>query len=89
MLALLGFDDCSDFLGAAGSFLLLIAPVADQVRRLKSLRTQSRAAGVGEGLKAYAAIASDTVAADLSRWRWWESLTMGLGAILLMLSFWI
>ena len=89
ILKFIGFCELANFLGALGSFLLLLAPLADQLRRLGAFIARKRAKRVSKGLQQKARAAAKVVEADVSRWRFWESATMGLGAIFLMISFWV
>ena len=83
-----GLHDFQSFLGAVGSFLLLIPPALDQLRRLALGRYRNRRDRAPTRLKFAAGKVADQIEEDLGRWRWWESLLMSLGALFLMMSFW-
>jgi len=87
-LNLLGFSSGSHLLGAAGSFLLLLPPGADQLRRLRITKWLSSANAAPNALKETASKAMTALEADQMRWKAWESFVMALGGFLLMLSFW-
>lgn len=88
LLNFLGLSSLSQLLGAAGSFLLLLPPAADQIRRLRMRRWRSSASGAPQALKSGARTALDTIETDQSGWKAWESFSMAVGGALLMLSFW-
>jgi hypothetical protein len=85
---IIGLSSISHLLGAAGSFLLLLAPAADQLRRLKMTKWLSSANTAPSALKETALRATTTLAAGQMRWKPWESFVMALGGLLLMMSFW-
>ena len=84
----LGLPDLGAVLGAAGSLLLLIPPVCDQIRKLILGDWQRKRDRAAAALRNQAADSVDKLAEELGAWRWWESFLMALGAFLLMLSFW-
>jgi hypothetical protein len=88
ILNLLGLPSTGHFLGAMGSFLLLLPPVADQFRRLRMRKWLLSAKKAPHVLKSSASNAVSVLAAEHSRWKAWESFVMASGGFLLMLSFW-
>jgi len=88
LLNIFGLSSFGNLLGAVGSFLLLLPPAADQVRRLRMKKWRSSATNAPQPLRDVARTAVGTLEANQSRWRAWESLSMALGGGILMLSFW-
>lgn len=86
---MIGLDSTQDVLGALGSFLLLITPGMDQIRRCDIFFKTWREGHIHPKLQPYWHAAVAAGESELARWRWWESLSMAMGAFLLMLSFWV
>ena len=84
----LGLASLGAFLGAAGSFLLLLPPLADQFSRLAITRRRSDVANTSGELQRMSATALNSLERRASRWKFWESFSMALGSALLMASFW-
>lgn len=88
----------SDWFGLAGSVLLLVAPARDQLGRFNMTRLRQHSARHAEAtyksldlpttsLQEMAAAVQIALERDHHRWRFSDSATMGLGAILLAVSF--
>lgn len=84
----LGLATVGDALGAAGSFLLLLPPMADQIRRLRLWAIKTKMSEAPEPFKSLGSKAVRSTEVNHSSWKPWESLTMAFGAFLLMMSFW-
>ena len=89
IVGFLGFASVGAFLGAVGSFLLLLPPLVDQLRRWVVTKRKTDVERTPGKLKDLSQIAISTREKQASRWKAWESLTLTLGGALLMLSFWI
>lgn len=76
-----------NWLGLAGSALLLVAPARDQLLRFRSMLANRRAVpGRGDTARFWRMIAA-RYAADRNGWNALDSLCMAAGAILLGLSY--
>lgn len=75
-------------MGAAGSFLLLLPPAADQFSKRVLSGRHAAADKAPAALKETSDTAVQVSERHFSRWKSWESLSMAAGGALLMLSFW-
>ena len=85
---ILGLTTWRDVLGAAGSFLLLLPPLMDQVSRYRLSNWRKAADGAPAPLAKVSETAIGTAERRASKWKPWESFSMAVGAFFLMLSFW-
>ena len=85
----LGFASVGAFLGAVGSFLLLLPPLVDQLRRWFVTKRKADVERTTGKLKDLSQIALTNLEKEASRWKPWESFVLTLGGALLMISFWI